>query len=447
MKLLSKQTLRKMTRTAYSAGVVSLIIGLLLSFVTQPVYAAAGGEPGRPATATSDPSLTVPGAPGTPTSTGGPGGGGDVQKIWICHAPPANPASWTALYVDAASWNGHSGHAGDFIISGSSDASCTPPVDPTATLPAEPTATQVELLIPVTGDTETPTATATTLPGKVWICHVPGGDPTLGVSIEVDAEGWNGHDLHAADFLITGKDDPSCGGATPTATLEPTITATNTPTDTPTPTATVTDTPSPTPTDTATPTLVPFDSLSMDYICAVDEQAWTVTNTNSVDVPFTWSLSDGASGSGTVPANSSLTFYTADGIHTMTISWVDNLDAPNSLSSTTTAEGLCPQPTATTEPGGTGGGGGGGGGAGGPVQLVIPVTGGARQATPRPTVVATLSATTVPGQELLIPVTGAGDNSPFGGSPLGSLFLKLGGVLFGMAFVSQGLTMRYQKTE
>jgi len=72
---------------------------------------------------------------------------------------------------------------------------------------------------------------------------------------------------------------------------------------------------------------------------------------------------------------------------------------------------------------------------------------GARQSTPRPTFVATLSATADPNQVMLIPVTGAGDSSPFGGSPLGSLFLKFGAVLFGMAFISQGLTMRYQKAE
>lgn len=439
MKSFNNKTLRKLTSTAYAAGVVSLIIGLLLSFVTQPVYAAAGGEPGKPATATSEPAsgTTVPGAPGTPTSTGGPGVGGDVEKIWICHAPPATPAGWTAVYVDAASWTGHSGHAGDFIISGRTDTACNPPAEPTATV--DPSATAETPIIPVTGESATPT----TQPGKIWICHLPEGNPDNGVSLEVDASGWNGHDLHPGDFEISGPDDPTCGGATPTATAVPT----EVPTDTPTPTATATDTPTPTPTDTATPTLVPFARLSLDWICAVTEQAWTVSNTNPVEVPFTWSLSDGSSGSGTVPANSSLTFYTVTGYHTMTLSWLDHEGATNSLSSTTSETSPCPVETPTSEPttalptetGGTGGGG--------PVtQLIIPVTG-ARQATPRPTFVATLSATADPNQVLLIPVTGAGDNSPFGGSPLGTLFLKFGAVLFGMAFVSQGLTMRYQKAE
>ncbi|MBA4420794.1 MAG: hypothetical protein C0391_06575 [Anaerolinea sp.] len=182
----------------------------------------------------------------------------------------------------------------------------------------------------------------------------------------------------------------------------------------------------------------------MGYICAAPQQQWTVSNTNGSPVQFGWSLSSGGSGSGTVPANSSLTFSTVGGYHTMTISWLDNNDQQHNLSSTTSETSPCPAPdTATpvvnpppTKVPETGGGG--------EEPLLIPVTGGVqpvKQAAAQPTFVSTLT-TADPDQELLIPVTGADFSNPFSGTPLGTLFLKFGYIFLGIAFLSQGVSFK-----
>ena len=87
------KVLRKIASLGYSAGVVSLIIGVLLSVVSQPVYASSQN-------------------------------GNNTNKVWICHVPPGNPGNANAINVDANGWNGHDGHSGDFQISGPNDSRC-----------------------------------------------------------------------------------------------------------------------------------------------------------------------------------------------------------------------------------------------------------------------------------------------------------------------------------
>ena len=55
---------------------------------------------------------------------------------------------------------------------------------------------------------------------KITICHVPPGNPENARSIEVDANGWNGHDNHEGDY------EGACAAPTTTTTARPTTTTT-----------------------------------------------------------------------------------------------------------------------------------------------------------------------------------------------------------------------------
>ena len=83
---------------------------------------------------------------------------------------------------------------------------------------------------------------------KIWICHVPPGNPNNKQALYVDANSWDGHKNHSGDFIIDGKNDPRCKNESPTNTTVPTkIIPTNTteptkivePTNTPEATKTV----------------------------------------------------------------------------------------------------------------------------------------------------------------------------------------------------------------
>jgi len=146
MKIFNHKFIRKLASLAYTAGVVSLIIGVIFSFTTQPVYATPGG----------------------------------TDKIWICHVTPGN---YVSIHVDAEGWNGHDGHPNDFLISGKDDPACAAPSEtedtPTATsVPPTPTNT-VEPKGEDTTATVTPTVTQTPTDEshKIWICHIPPGNP------------------------------------------------------------------------------------------------------------------------------------------------------------------------------------------------------------------------------------------------------------------------------
>lgn len=418
MKTLNRTLMMKLTRAAYSAGVVSLIVGILLSLTAQPVLAVpedpGNGNPNNTQEATQTSTPDVPGAPGTPGSDTGPGSEGNENKIWICHAPPATPAGWTVNYVDESGWGGHSHHPGDFIITSASDPACTKPAESTAT------------------STSTPTLTAT--PGeeeKVTICHVA---EAQWVIITISQSALITHEDHHEDFVINSEEDAArCAAPEPSETPEPT--ATNTPTETPT------NTPTNTPTMTPTSTEVPDARLSLDWMCLGDQQQWTVSNPNPFAVAFSWSIS-GSGSSGSVPANSSLSFYTAPGYHTLTINWTDSSNTPRSLSMTTSENSPCPEvsttltatpgrPERTPPPQGE-------------PTVVIPVTGGqppVKAAAVLPTFVSTL-APVDPNAELLIPVTGAEQSNPLQGTTLASLFLQFGFVFLGMAFVSHGIVIK-----
>lgn len=69
---------------------------------------------------------------------------------------------------------------------------------------------------------ETTAPPTTRPPHKVWICHVPPGNPGNAHAIEVDENGWDGHDAHHDDFLIDGPDDADCPPSPPTTTTPPT---------------------------------------------------------------------------------------------------------------------------------------------------------------------------------------------------------------------------------
>ena len=222
MKINRTKLLKKLTSLTYTASIISLIIGVVLSVVSQPVYASAQG----------------------------PNTGGD--KVWICHVPPGNPENAHAINVDANGWDGHDIHSGDFLLSGENDPRCggvqgedptnTPnptAVNPTDTqVPTEPvnTATSQPTVGQELTATNTPTTEATN-DHKVWICHLPPGNPENALALNVDADGWSGHDIHVGDFEITGPDDPRCAAptSTPTSTATVVIGATLTPVDTATP--------------------------------------------------------------------------------------------------------------------------------------------------------------------------------------------------------------------
>lgn len=132
------------------------------------------------------------------------------------------------------------------------------------------------------------------------------------------------------------------------------------PTSTPvTPTATPV-TPTATP---VTPTATPFQDLDLSYFCTDGGQLWDVENPNSFDVDYSWSSSNGKSGSGIVPANGSDSFFisSVDGV-TVTVTYTggsvsmssdaceEPTEEPTETQTETPVVTETPSPTPTDEP-------------------------------------------------------------------------------------------------
>jgi hypothetical protein len=339
---------RKLASFAYSAGALSLIVGLLLSTVNQTVYASSqntgrGGDD-EASTKTSESSKTP-----KPTKTQEP----TEVKVTETKEPTEVEETKTKEPTEVEDTN-------------------------------TPTATQI------VGSTQTPTDTPTDSP--------------------------------TATGTVTSTDTPTNG---------PTATGTVTATDTATPT--ITDTP----TDTATPTAtaVSFKRLSVNWECVDGQQLWSITNPNPFAVNVGWSFSSGPGpGNTTIPGNSSYNFTVAGGYRTITVTWNDG-ESNQSLSSTTIPTSPCAitgTSTATQ--------------TSGEDPTSTPVTPGTSSKNPTATrqarFFATLAATVDPSQEVLIPVTGADFSNPFSNMPLNSIFLNLGFVFLGMAFLTHGLSTK-----
>lgn len=224
------------------------------------------------------------------------------------------------------------------------------------------------------------------------------------------------------------------------------------------PTATPT-VPAPTPTPLPEP-----QDLEPSYFCAGDGVQFSLFNPNAYAVAFDWqSLEDPSqNGSDSVPAGESLMFFKAPvGTNNIRISWLLPDESPMSLVTTNGSdfcidEEVTPTPTATQPTGGsnptptptqpTGSN---------PNPTATPQPGGPAatpnpgdppgittfQNDPQPTL-APPAAGGDPG--VLIPVTG-GDFSA--GSLARQLFLNLGLVFLGMAFVLNGVTNRLAKSK
>lgn len=458
--------IRRVAMISYSLGVISLIIGIVLSVSVKPVSA----------------------------STNATGGGGN-HKIWICHVPQGNPGNARAIYVDEHGWDGHDNHSRDFRIDGPNDPRCgggdptktsvpptktqapptQTPVKPTDVPPTEVPPTEVPPTeVPPTDEptkvppTDEPTSTPVTPEVTVTLGSTPENTPTDTPT-----------DEPTATLVVTG---------TPEATATPTDTPTNTPEDpTSTPTETPTETPTNTPTDTATftptATLTPtelaqFISLKLAWVCIQGTQQWTVTNNNPFDVSFDWEMDNAdvasqpaakmaslsnsvlsaiASGSLTAPANSQINWNTVGGYHTMRITWTEPDGSRRSLNLTTSVDSPCLVPTeeptvSVTEDPGSSPTPNDPGSTNTPQvgvtpTVVIPVTG----SSPTPKVnlsvkVATL--TPAPGDPLateavLIPVTGAEQSgSPLSDLPLSTLLTNLGIIMLGLALSAHGLSLK-----
>jgi hypothetical protein len=397
MKINYSKFFRKLASFAYSAGALSLIVGILLSTVNQTVYASSQNT----------------------------GGGGD-HKVWICHVPPGNPGNAHAINVDANGWNGHDNHAGDFLISGENDPRCsgddeesTKTSEPSKT--PKPTKTQEPTEVKET-ETKEPTEveeTETKEPTEVEDTNTPTATQVVGST-------------------QTPTDTPT-DGPTATGTFTPTDTPTNGPTAAGT--ATLTDTTTPTitdtPTDTATPiaTEVSFKRLSVNWECVDGQQLWSITNPNPFAVNVGWAFSSGPGpGSTSIPGNSSYNFTVAGGYRTITVTWNDG-ESNQSLSSTTSPTSPCAISATSTATQ-----------TSGEDPTSTPVTPGTSSKNPTATrqarFFATLAATVDPSQEVLIPVTGADFSNPFSNMPLSSIFLNLGFVFLGMAFLTHGLSSK-----
>lgn len=315
---------RKLGRGAYFIGTALLIAAIALNFL--PVAAVS---------ATAD------------------------LKVIVCHATSSSTNPYVEVDVsihsvdDATGLNGHGDHINDVWSSFVFDGVTYPGQNVNNVQLDE----KCNVIVPTEVATATFTATATlvqpTSPSpeevKVPICHATGSDtnPYVLVVVSVhsvdDATGLNGHGDHINDvwssFVFDGVTypgqnvnnvqlDENCNlvESTPTATEVPTVTATFVPPteEAPTPTATVVI-----PTATATATLIPpteeaptptatatiaLEKLGLLAQCYTSDPSsfaqWEVTNSNGVAVSFEYSTSGGASGTGSVPANSSVIFTT-----------------------------------------------------------------------------------------------------------------------------------------
>ena len=112
---------------------------------------------------------------------------------------------------------------------------------------------------------------------KVTICHVPPGNPDNPLTLEVDAEGWNGHRNHPADY------EGPCQGST---TTEPSTTTTSTTASTTTTELATTTTEPPKPTTT---TVEPTTTTSepTTTVVTTTAPATTTSTTETTDVAST----------------------------------------------------------------------------------------------------------------------------------------------------------------
>jgi len=223
-----------------------------------------------------------------------------------------------------------------------------------------------------------------------------------------------------------------------------------------TPTAVVTPTFEPTPTSTPN---TPQD-LTLSYECVGDGVEFTVNNPNPFPVEFDWESLDTPSqnGSGTAPANGSLAFFKGPvGTNTVGISYLQDDETPTTLElsngddfcreevvtptptepsesnptpTPTQPSGSNPTPTPTQPTG-----------SNSTPTATLPVGSAVTPAPddPQPTL-APPSVSGDPG--VLIPVTG-GDFST--DSLLQRLFVNMGLVFLGVAFVLNGITNRISK--
>jgi hypothetical protein len=452
---------RKIAMFCYSIGVISLVIGMVLSVAVQPVSA----------------------------NNQSTGGGGD-HKVWICHVPPGNPGNAHAINVDKNGWNGHDQHPLDFLIDGRNDPRCgekptdkptKTPADTktsqpsstpqnTATKPAEDTATPQNTATNPPEDTETPQNTPTNPPEDTATPTNPPEDTatptnTPGVTITIQSSQQPTETSTPTNTPVDTETATPTNTPTDTPTDTETPTATFTPSDTPTGTLMPSDTPTETPTETATLTLTPtlvneFIRLKLKWACVQGTQVWTVTNENDFPVHFDWSLDNAgsafqpalkvaslrkssaasiANGSATVPANSNYSWGVSGGYHTMQIFWEGPGGAVHSLSVTTSATSPCqvgdptstPKDNLTSTPEGND-----------PTNTPLP------QRSPTGEVFVPQVATLTPDpgnpeetQAVLIPVTGADFANPFADLPLSNLFVNFGLVMLGIALTSHGVSI------
>ena len=155
---------------------------------------------------------------------------------------------------------------------------------------------------------------------EIFTYTIPGTfDPSAVMRVEMKA-GTNQKTL-----TFSPEDcQPTPPTATPTATNTPvpptnTPTATNTPVP-PTNTPTATNTPVP-PTNTPTATNTPAPSLNLTFVCSYvgdNFLMWRVANPNPFPVDFTWDVyGEAEAGSGSVPADDVVYFYTSTGSKTV----------------------------------------------------------------------------------------------------------------------------------
>ncbi len=412
---------KKLAALSYSMGVVSLIVGIILSLSVHPVAASNNAT------------------------------GGGTHKIWICHVSASG--NKVPVYVDEDGWSGHDDHPRDFRISGPNDRDCSNPtsipptkVPTTAVPPTEVPPTQV----PPTEVPPTQVPPTEVPPTEVPPTEVP---PTEVPPTEVPP-------TEEPEITVTLQ-------VTPQDTVEPTATGTLEPTGTPEetaePTATLAFTATETVTEasTLTPTLTPTGeielvNLKLSWACVNGVQVWTVTNESGSSVQFSWELDNAGtamtnpmklaspkkiqnlaidSGSATVPANSQYSWSTLAGYHTMVIRW-DNGDGSDSSRSVTTSETVpCQVPETSSSPT--------------PQNGTTPVSGVTPQ-TQNTRVNRVVTLTPDPGdpaltEEILIPVTGDElPGLPFADMPLSGIFINLGMVLLGVALTSHGIFLKFK---
>jgi hypothetical protein len=467
------KALRKIALFSYSAGVISLIVGIIMSVTVQPAFAySTTGDTGSggsvviqnltfhhtqtvspptsvPPTNTSVPPTKTPNHD-NPTNTPHP------TKVETTVCPPtATKVPPTATKVPPTNTSVPPTNTSVPPTNTSVPPTSTS-VPPTST-PVPPTSTPVpptNTSVPPTETKVVPTDTPTDEVPTLQVTQPPSPTPTA------TEEKPTPTDTNTPDPTQTSTNTPE-DTATPTTTSTPvdTATATSTAEDTATPTSTATITLSP------TPEIPDFLALKLALACVQGVQQWTVTNENGVDVVFTWDLSDASAGlissakvaspkesvsaslsngTATVPANSQYTWYTAGGYHTMVIHWTDFGSVNHSLSLTSSQTSPCRVPEYTTTPTVQSG----------PTKTpqsgtITPTekTTTKRQNTPT-SFVATL--TQDPGnvnatQQVLIPVTGADQSgNPFTGMPVSSIFLNLGLVLLGIALSSYGISIKFK---